>query len=104
AIAAAAPAPLAPPIDDIVAENQLLGGALAALRTGDLTAATRLLDRHRTQFPTGKLTVARRAGQVRVACASGDVAGARASARRLLAEHPGDPDAVGVRDVCSAKK
>jgi RNA polymerase sigma factor (sigma-70 family) len=101
----AAPAPSdASASDRDAAEVALLAAAISAERRGDLGVAKTSLARLREQFPAGKLVIARRAEQVRVACAAGDVVGARAAAKQLVAEHPGDPTAVGVRDVCSPEK
>ncbi|HWB75421.1 MAG TPA: hypothetical protein VG755_10700, partial [Nannocystaceae bacterium] len=100
----AAPAPTSTPtVDDMKAESAVLKQAREALRDHDPQRALALLEEHRRRFPDGVLALERRAAWTRAKCAAGDGDAARAEAKRLLAEHPSDPVAVGVRDVCTTK-
>lgn len=103
-----APVPTSAPVaatiaDDMKAEAALVTSARAALRDGDAKRALASLEQHRRRFPDGAMALDRRALWARATCAAGDAEAARAEAQRLLAEHPDDPVAVGVRDVCTTK-
>jgi RNA polymerase sigma factor (sigma-70 family) len=93
----------AEPIADtstIAAESKLVGDARRELATGDARRAIALLDEHSTKFPRGTMGIEARALRVRSLCAIGSVAEAERIAAALVAEFPGSPSAVGVRDAC----
>lgn len=94
-----APAPAAD-ASTIAAESKLLGDARRELANGDARRALALLDEHATKFPNGTMSIEARATRVRALCAIGSVDDAERTAAALVAEFPGSPSAVGVRDAC----
>jgi hypothetical protein len=58
-----------PDISHLARENALISAAVTALRAGDTAAATRLLDQHAHEFPSGFLRAERETAQRRVRAA-----------------------------------
>lgn len=81
------------------AELPLLQQAQRFLQDGRPQLAHALLDRHQALFPGGVLAE-ERAGLDMVALCSIDRGSASANAKSFLAQHPGCPLAVRIRDAC----
>lgn len=96
---APAPADPTPTLDP--EEGKLLTQAKLAFKANDAAGTLRILATMKQRFPNGLLAGDRRALLVRAMCASGDVLGARAEAKRLQVDHPNTSAAVGVQDVCT---
>jgi|GEM_PF-939297 len=107
--AAAAPAPVAPSAAHESAapptlgrELALLDDASAALRRGDTDRAMRLLDEHDRDAPGGALAIEASVLRVDVLVARGDVDGAKALARTILARDGKGPHARRLRALVDA--
>jgi RNA polymerase sigma factor (sigma-70 family) len=82
-------------------ELALIDRARAQLTADDAAAVLVTLAAHAQRFPAGALADVREAVRVEATCRRGDVAGAEATARRLLAEHPSSAVAQSFKNfVC----
>lgn len=82
------PRPLPTPRETLGAERALVGGARAALASGDALAALQALDRHAREFPRGQLREEREALAVLSLARAGRADAARDRGARFLARHP----------------
>ncbi len=99
-----APAPAPPahaaPADRLGEEVNILSRAMTVLRAGKPAEALRLLEQHRRQFPTGRLTEERRAARVQALCALGRRGDAEAELTRLERNAPRSPHVARAKRAC----
>jgi hypothetical protein len=104
ASAAAAPAPATArrPADRLAEEVAILSHAETELHAGHFSAALRLLDDHRREFPRGRLTQERIAARIQALCALGRVSEAETELGVLSRVSPGSPHEGHSRAACAA--
>jgi hypothetical protein len=93
----------APATDRLAEELSLIGAARAALRRGDAAGALSLLDRHRADFPRGKLQPEQLLTRVLALCKRGRVSEARAAAAELRRVSPGSSYPQQIRASCAGE-
>jgi outer membrane protein assembly factor BamD (BamD/ComL family) len=93
------PPPSAAAKTSLAEEVALVERARAALRAGDLAAASAALDARDERFSRGALAEESEVLRVELASASGDRARAERLGRAFLARHPSSPHASRVRQL-----
>jgi len=86
---------------DLDAELRLISAAQDALRRGDGNAALAALERHRSQHPTGALSVEREALRAEALCRVGRTTEGRALASKFSNRHPDSPLVQRLSKACS---
>jgi hypothetical protein len=81
-------------------ELALVGAAQTSLGAGDPAAALAALDEHARRFPSGALSLERRALRALALCAAGRRDEGRAEAEAFAARAPGTPLAERVAAAC----
>lgn len=96
--------PVAPPRPTLAEERALLEGAWRALAAGDRAGAKTIVQRHRTQFPSGQLTDVRQAIDAIVRCAALPPGDRSAVLEAYERDYPRAIVLQQVRDACAATK
>ncbi len=86
--------------DELAEEVALMSQAARQLRAGDAAAALVLLDRHRRQFPAGRLLEERFAARAQALCALGEREAARAELSLLTRSAPRSPHVGRAERAC----
>lgn len=90
-----------PSESQLLEEVKAIDGARTALSSGDANGALAALDRYRATFPAGRFKPEALYLRMEALEHEGDQAGARAAAKRLLAEFPNAPQAARSRLVAA---
>ncbi|HET9956515.1 MAG TPA: hypothetical protein VFQ61_18545 [Polyangiaceae bacterium] len=89
--------------DRLADEVAILSRAEADLHRGQASSALRSLDEHQRKFPSGALSLERRAARVRALCALGRSNEATAELKRLTRSAPGSPLERRAREACGTR-